>query len=422
MGKHAKEGRYPRLWTFLKFSILGVVLLSVGMLVGGYGYLKYIENRLHKDNKEFKKLKKVISKPLPKESVNFLLVGSDARRKGEKARSDTLILAKVDSQEKKVVFLFIPRDFRVKIPGMGYNKINAAYAYGGPELAVRTVEDYTQFDIHHYVEIDFRGFKKMVDALGGVEIEVEQPIIDKSKMYRMYIPAGKQRFNGETALNYVRYRHDPKGDFGRIERQQKFLKALSDQVFRFRNLLRWPKIINIFAENTRTDLSTADMLKFVNLYRSLGENNLEMVMLPGKPGGAKGVSYVLPDEEKVKEILVAVKEGLPLTEFKEGATVDIPKKSIRVEVLNGTGERGLAEEVKSKLLDLGFSVVATANANHFKYKKSKVLYDSASDYQKAIQVSKFFKGESLEYSQENLEKGVDVLVIVGKNYPYKGKK
>jgi len=420
MGKHAKKGKHPRLTKFLKiFFLTGIsaVLLGAGV---GYGYIKYVENRLHgsngDNNKNFKKAQKVISKPLPKEPINFLLVGTDAAEKGNRSRTDSIIFARLIPREKKGILIFIPRDFRVKIPGMGYNKINAAYAYGGPSLTIETIEGMTGFDIHHYAQIDFRGFKKMVDVLGGVWINVDKPIIDKSRMYRMFIPAGYQKFNGETALNYVRYRHDQKGDFGRIERQQKFLNALGDQVFKLRSVLMWPKLINIFADNAQTDLSTTEMLKFVNLFRSLDQNNLQMVSLPGSPKSVNGVSYVIPDEEKIGEILEAVRQSSPIEQFDQKETTSVPRNSVKIEVLNGMGEIGLAEKVKRKLNSLGFIVVATANAESFDHKNTKILYDSSTDYPKALKVKKFFDGAELKYSKASLEKGVDVLVIVGKNY------
>src|SRR3972149_11141260 len=420
MGKHAKKSKRSRLWKFLKIFLvtaLSALLLGIG---AGYGYIKYVESGLHRsdepNSKSLKKVQKVISEPLPKEPVNFLLVGTDASEKGTRSRTDSIILAHLSPREKEGTLIFIPRDFRVKIPGMSYNKINAAYAYGGPSLTIETVEALTGFDINHYVQIDFQGFEKMVDVLGGVWINVDKPIIDKSRQFKMFIPAGYQKFNGETALNYVRYRHDQRGDFGRIERQQKFLGALGDQVFKLRSVLMWPNLINIFADNAQTDLSTTEMLKFVNLFRSLDQNNLQMVSLPGSPKSVNGVSYVIPDEEKIGEILEAVRPSSPIEQFDQKETTSVPRNSVKIEVLNGMGEIGLAEKVKRKLNSLGFIVVATANAESFDHKNTKILYDSSTDYPKALKVKKFFDGAELKYSKASLEKGVDVLVIVGKNY------
>ncbi|MEW6189271.1 MAG: LCP family protein [Actinomycetota bacterium] len=283
----------------------------------GYAYVKYVEGRLHKDG-ELARAQKVMSEPLPNEPINILLLGSDSSR-GERARADAIILLRLDPPRKKAVLISIPRDMRVKIPGRGHKKINAANAYGGPRLVILTVEDFTGYPIHHFVGTDFEGFKKMVDALGGIEIYVDEPIIDKSRKYAMHIPAGYHKFDGETALNYVRYRHgDPKGDLGRIERQQKFLEAFMDKALRLKHVLKMPTLVNIFADNSRTDLTISEMIQLATFLKSLKKKDVEMVTLPGTPKTIKGVSYIIPDEERIEKILYHVKKGLSLKEFKEG--------------------------------------------------------------------------------------------------------
>lgn len=429
MGKHGKKPKYPRLRKLLKVLFvtgLSALVLGAG---AGYGYIKYLEDRLGRfdglsqDKVDFKEVDKVISDPLPRAPINFVFVGTDANKGGNKSRTDSIILAQIRPKEKKSTLVFIPRDFRVQIPGMGKNKINAAYAYGGPSLTIKTIEEFAGVSVNHYVQIDFTGFQKMVDVLGGVYINVPEPIVDKSKKYRMFIPAGHQKFDGETALNYVRYRHDQRGDFGRIERQQAFLTALSEQVFRLRSVLRWPKLISILGKNAQTDLATTQMLRFVNMFRAMDESQMEMISLPGTSKTISGVSYVLPKEEEVAQIMEAFRQGESVEGFKQvQAKVKIPRSSIRVEILNGIGESGLADKVRLKLNSAGFKVVATANAENFDYEKTTVMYDSSEDYQKAVDVQDFFDGSKVELSKASLEKGVDVLVIIGEDYEARSKK
>ena len=164
----------------------------------------------------------------------MVLLGSDAREPaetggtggaeaspGSPARSDTILVAKASKGA-----LSVPRDTLVEIPGYGEDKINAAFAHGGPDLMVEALEDLTGLSVNNYVVVDFDGVKDIVDALDGVEVEVEEPISVGLDAQKVEIPAGKQNLDGLEALAYVRYRGGPTADIGRIAHQQKFLSAL----------------------------------------------------------------------------------------------------------------------------------------------------------------------------------------------------
>jgi hypothetical protein len=251
--------------------------------------------------------------------------------------------------------------------------------------------------------------------LGVVEIYVDKPIIDRSKGYKMNISAGYQRLDGKMALNYVRYRHgDPKGDFGRIERQQKFLKALMKKIFRARSVLKFPILINIFADNTSTDLSASEMLQLVGLYRSFEEKDVEMVTLPGKSKMIGRVSYVIPDEEGIKEILSCVKEGRSLQKKEDKDEISYTCKDVKVKILNGCGKSGLASKVKKKLASKGFKVMSVGNADNFQYEKSFILYRPGQS-KKAKILQEYVTGALLK-SSEKADKNVDVELIIGKDY------
>lgn len=306
MGKRSASTRRSKFWPFLKGSLIVVGVFFILLAASAYGYLKYIERQLHA-NSDMEEAEEVISEPIGDEPINILLLGSDARTKKKNARSDTIIILRIIPKSKKVVLFSIPRDMRVKIPGRGYNKINAANALGGPELAIRTVENFTGLPIHHYAQVNFSGFQRIVDALGGVRINVEEPLIDRPTKFG--IPAGKHLMDGELALNYVRFRHNPKGDFGRIERQQKFLKALVEQSTQLSSLFKLPYLINIFAQNAQTDMTMGEMLGLANFLKSVDRKNLEMVMLPGEVKRIGGLSYVIPDEQEIKEILGRIKKS-----------------------------------------------------------------------------------------------------------------
>lgn len=246
--------------------------------------------------------------------VNILLLGSDSRH-GEAARSDTLIFMRVDFNRNRVYLMSIPRDTRVYIPGRGRDKINAAYAYGKTSLAGRTVKSFLNVDLHHYVEVDFRGFKKLVDTLGGIDITVDKGINDRTREYRMFIPKGAQHMNGETALNYVRYRHGD-SDFDRADRQQNFLRALAANILKVKSIFKLPTIIRIFDENIGTDMTRRQMLSLGGFLRQLPKGRIETITLPGRGTMIGGISYVEPDLNALSAILEAVEAGRSLEKMK----------------------------------------------------------------------------------------------------------
>ncbi|MEA2682521.1 MAG: polyisoprenyl-teichoic acid--peptidoglycan teichoic acid transferase [Chloroflexota bacterium] len=223
----------------------------------------------------------------PKGTVMVLLMGSDERHdkngnivSGDVPHSDTMILVAVDTDRRAVRMLSVPRDLLVTIPGFGAgHRINEAYTLGevkhvsggGPGLAVRTMEQLIGFKIPYYGVITFDGFRQGVDAAGGVTVDVERPITDHDypgdhyDLIPVYIPAGRQLLDGERSLEYVRSRHDdPQNDFGRNQRQQHFLTALSNKMLRPERLGQFAQFLDIIKNNLRTNLSPAEMLALGN--------------------------------------------------------------------------------------------------------------------------------------------------------------
>ncbi|MCY0876843.1 MAG: LCP family protein [Firmicutes bacterium] len=174
-------------------------------------------------------------------SVNWLIVGSDSR-KGEAARSDALLLARVQPHTAKVYLLSIPRDMRVPVQGYGYTKINHAYAYGGMPLLKDTVQKALDLHIDHTVAVNFHGFIALVDAVGGVTVRIDHPLHydDATDHTHIRLEPGWQHLSGQQALDYVRFRHDAMADTGRMARQQQLLSAGSRQhvpVHRWRDVI-----------------------------------------------------------------------------------------------------------------------------------------------------------------------------------------
>ncbi len=158
--------------------------------------------------------------------MNIVLLGSDTRASnGSGGRSDTIIIVHVDPEKDFLSLLSIPRDLRVDVPGHGMNKINTAYTYGGPALVIRTIKSVFGLKLDHYMEIDFNAFKELTDTLGGVYVDVDRSYDDG----KIVFDPGYQLLDGQNALRYCRHRHDSNYDFGRMERQQRFLNAVREQ-------------------------------------------------------------------------------------------------------------------------------------------------------------------------------------------------
>ncbi len=409
MGKHAKQEatEYP-VKKVLVGLLVGLLVVAFVCTIGGFVYIKFLETRLHKGEEG---LEKVISNPIGDEPVNFLLLGSDARGK-EKARTDTIILLHLDAKEKKATLVSIPRDMRVQIPGKGYKKINSAHSAGGAQLMVRTVEEFTGFSIHHYAETDFGGFEKMVNALGGVDIYIEKSM--KDKMAGAYFSRGYHTLDGTEALAFVRSRKSPRGDFDRVANQQKFLRALYKKAKAPASLTKLPQLINIFAENTTTDLTASELFSFASLIRSISEKSIETVTLEGACQTIKGVSYVIPDEKKNEEILKRIRKGKTVDKAVLTYSEKVSPKDVKVEILNGCGKTGLAKKAESQLIEKGFKVVTVGDAENWAYSSTKISYRKG-QLEKAQCLARYFSKARLAKSS-TVDAKADVRVILGKDY------
>lgn len=233
--------------------------------------------------------------------VNILLLGIDARGGDAHSRTDTIIVLSVDLKTREAAMLSIPRDSRVEIPGYGVDKINHAHAFGGVALTIETVEKLLGVPINYFARINFQGFQAMVDALGGVTLEVEPEVAQ-------YIPgldAGWQRLNGEQALDYVRQRNIPgtNGDFGRIQRQQKFLLAVGRNVGSVNNITRIPSFLSALGDNLRTNIPMAEMTRLANALLRVDLEEVRQGYLPGQSRMINGIYYWILDHEAKEAML-----------------------------------------------------------------------------------------------------------------------
>ncbi|SFC23220.1 transcriptional attenuator, LytR family [Bacillus sp. OV322] len=190
--------------------------------------------------------------------INVLLLGSDSR--GEKhSRTDSILIAHYNQNTHEPKLVSIMRDSYVDVPGHGKQKINAAFAFGGPELLRKTIEENFGININYYSIVDFKGFPKIVDTIAPDGIKVNVPH-DMSSGIDMTLHKGEQTLHGKELLGYVRFRHDNMSDFGRVQRQQEVLGKLKDKATEINNVVKLPKILGMTAPYIDTNIDTKTML------------------------------------------------------------------------------------------------------------------------------------------------------------------
>jgi LCP family protein required for cell wall assembly len=301
-----------------KLKRIFLMLLVIGVAAGGYyGYTIYqFFQGIQQPNIAGADGSAVKPAAIPvwsgTERVNILLMGVDRRgmRPNEVPRSDSMMIVSIDPVQKRFDLFSILRDTYVKIPGNGRSRINTALADGGPELAMQTVSQFTGLTVDRYVITDFEGFKNLIDAVGGVELEVEKNMRYRDPsdggVYDIDLKKGWQRLDGSKALQYVRFRHDAMSDYTRTERQRKLMKALATQMKSGTTLIQLPSILKEITPYVQTNLSSLDMLKLAALGLSLDTEKTGQYQLP--PMGAfresqRSGSVLIPDVEQVQQFV-----------------------------------------------------------------------------------------------------------------------
>jgi LCP family protein required for cell wall assembly len=296
--------------------------------------------------------------------TNILLLGLD--KVGGSSRSDTMMLISLDPEEHASL-LSLPRDLRVKFEDGDFHKLNAAYPNGGAKLTRKTVSELLGVGIPFYITLDYAGFKRLIDELGGVTINVEERMqYDDNRAdppLHIDIQPGIQTFDGETALDYMRFRSDPAGDIGRIARQQKLIRALLDKGLQKRDLDTIRSMIQAIYPYLQTNLSLIDLYDLANLLRGLNVGQIEMAIVPGIPTVIEEVSYLQPQVVEMERLVARLIKG------KDILTTD----EISVAVFNGNGMQLIASDTADYLRARGFKIVKVANAERFDYEKSYVI-------------------------------------------------
>ena len=376
--------------------VIGVALVLVVALGGVFLGWRYLNHVVGKGAQTIQNLV-----PSGAGATNYLVVGSDSRaglsqqdlhraatRQVAGGRTDTIILVHISPGRKKAVMISIPRDLKVSISGHGQDKINAAYALGGPNLLVKTIEDNLGVPVNHYAEVDFAGFLKVVDSLGGVRLCNQTGHRLDDSFANLHMPPGCHNMNGMQALAFVRARHID-SDFGRIGRQQQFLRAVMTKVSSKGNLLNLPKLMsigNMVAEHVKSDdtLKTSEAISLLRRLGKLDSGSVDMRLYPSFDGGidpSNGVDYVraAPEASIFMKAITEDTAQLPPVGLTNGKGVSL--RDVRLVVLNGGGVQGAAARAADGLRSYGLRVVQTGNASKPSGSGSTLSYPPALEQQ-----------------------------------------
>ncbi|MEU7508835.1 LCP family protein [Streptomyces lavendulae] len=427
-------------------AVLSLVVLGSGAV--GHAVMTGLDTGIERVD-PFKDMK---NRPQAGHGVNFLLVGTDGREKitPEEKReyrlggapchcTDTVMLVHLSADRERASVISLPRDSYAEVPahqdlvtGTAHKahpvKLNAAYAEGGPNLTVRTVENMTRVKIDHYLEVDFTSFMKTVDAMGGVEICTAKAMHDTYT--GLDLLPGTHRLTGGQALQYVRSRHvDGASDLGRMQRQQRFIAALIKQATGggvLLNPVKFKEVSSTLLGSVRADrgFGSEQMLALGQAMRGFTPSSSEFASVPvGDPSfQVKGIgSTVKWDEPKAAKLFEALRQDQPLAPARPGQAphgpapvpVDVPPKQIRVQVENGTRIDGLGGRVDAALRATGFDTTqAPATGASREVRRTVIVYDPRWD-RSARTVSTALPGSEL---RAVAGQGRTVLVIAGADF------
>ena len=348
-----------------------------------------------------------------KKRMNILCLGIDYNydmrgmhfTKG--ARSDTIFVVSVDAEGKTLNVLSVPRDTRVQISEeYGQDKINAAYAYGGIEQAKATVSHFLGVPIDHFVIIKVTGARKLVDAIGGLHVNVEKPMDydDTWGGLHIHLKKGPQVLNGEQAVGYSRFRMDEEGDRGRIRRQQQVMEALVRRLKDPMVVLRLQALVKAVKENVETDFSVLDMLDLTYLYKDFDRTRMRRGQVEGDDADIDGVSYIIPfgaeNEKLVRQLLKEPSE--------------VARREVRVELLDGAGDEAAVGLLAEELRQEGFQVARVGDADRSDYAATMVL-DRLGNPAVKTALDGLLRGSVYRWEpQQAKSKPFDVTIIVGR--------
>lgn len=285
--------------TFFKSFFTTIIVIIILALAAYAGYFYFLGDE--DENKSYQE----------GEDLQFLMLGVDSldAKKADNARSDTIMVVNVDGKTGKVNIISIPRDTYTKIKGYKKTKINHSFKYGGSELTLDTVNNLLGTDIKYYVTVDYRFVEDVVDKIGGVEVDVpidmnyEDPTADPP--LTIDIKQGRQTLKGYDAIGFLRFRKGYKdADLGRVKAQQQFMSAILSKMKEPKTLVRAPLLLGSYINYTENNIPVKKLVKIAAKMRNITSEDINTNTLPGTPKYIGGVSYFIPNENKIQVMLL----------------------------------------------------------------------------------------------------------------------
>lgn len=465
----ATHGRTVRMFLAVAASLSLIVGVAAG--IGFASYLAVqdvgIRDGFHDLDPSASPGVEAATGPCEDSVCNYLILGSDSRAGltpeeqaqfgtnadiGGVSRSDTIMLVHSDPRERKATILSFPRDLWVDIPGVGENKINAAFEGGvdggGPELVAKTIHQITGLRVNHFVYVDLAGFQGIVDTLGGIEMCIpgenvntpgwvagpsgdvyyKEPGYIADPYTGLHVKPGCERLAGDQALAYVRTRHlpcDAVPDFARINRQQEFLRAVINRLLQPSELLKAPSLVRpVLANLTRdSELTPADLVFLVGQLRGMSTGAAEFRSVPGTPGFESPSWSSIPlsvvhMDAAAERLFAALRNGTPLPAVGTGLEGVAPSAATILVPVVDHDSGGLAAQAEQVLSDSGFDVapgIVDYGAFGAAVKGSVIAYEPGHDLEAQV-VGSYFPGLRLEETERGALPGTDVAVFVSAGY------
>ncbi|MFT5222150.1 MAG: LCP family protein required for cell wall assembly [Glaciecola sp.] len=401
----ARPSRGASLRAWVKYGMIGLVVLGVLGLLSGLYLLRYASSNIPSQEIQALQDRPTVTGDdgeqvsLDTGGLDVLVVGLDTRealtpeqlselgtQDVGSSLTDTVLLVQVHPDREKAVVVSFPRDLKVEVPGKGEHKINAVHGLGGPNLLVQVIEDYTGIQIDHYAEVSLAGMLDVVDRVGGTEVCLQEPMIDAYA--GVNLPAGCQVLSGAQAAGFVRSRRvadefGPADDFGRIARQQYFIGQLMSQVTSAGTLfnpLKLRSLIGAVSDAVLVDdeLGPGDLLSLGRSLSDLAPTSVDFRVIPSYWSAQTGYVHAYPEETAA--LMQSLQDGEALPEnLGQSAPVDLLPGDVRIMVLNGEGSEGLASLVAQRLTDDGFVVTGTDNNSSFDVQRTQIRTTSADE-------------------------------------------
>ncbi len=424
-----KRKRRIRKFITIVVAIVSLFMIASALLAmafddGKKEEAKTGENEINQDAPEVKEEEK-------EEKINVAIFGVDK----EELHTDVVFVASFDPETKKIALVSVPRDTKVKmtdemlqslrdrnqfIPtknGEGVCKFTEVHAYAGPDYAnkfsVLQLEDLLGIKVDYYVNVNIKGFRELVDAIGGVDIDVPQDMKYKDPEQDLFInlKAGYQTLDGEKAEQLVRYRDGyVQKDLQRIKMQQDFLKALLKKVTSTETILsNLPGLIKTALDNVETDVTVGDALGYVKYIKDINADNMTMETIPGEGG-----KFFIHDEEGTKELVDRIFYGKEESEETEGAdnTAASDSREYSIEIANGGNTNGLAGKKKDMLAKEGYEIAFVSTYTGDKKENTRIIVKKAGMGEDLLA---YFENAEIEADASQLSNGTEIKIILGLN-------